>query len=132
MISFSFSAHAKDIWTTPDWEKREKIAGTAWGVTCTEAGLSELRRLSPPDDPEKVRLVYHGLDLSRFPDPPPRSARRTGGDATDPVMILSVGRMVAKKGYGDLLLTATLASLAVLVVSAAIAAWRLIAWLRAR
>ena len=35
-------------------------------------------------------------------------------------------------GYGDLLLTATLASLAVLVVSAAIAAWRLIAWLRAR
>src|SRR5687767_1250416 len=28
---WSFSAHAKDIWTTPDWEKREKLAQAAWG-----------------------------------------------------------------------------------------------------
>ena len=35
-------------------------------------------------------------------------------------------------GYCDMLLTATLTSLAVLAVSAAIATWRLIAWLRAR
>ena len=25
-IGWSFSAHAKDVWTTPDWEKREKLA----------------------------------------------------------------------------------------------------------
>jgi glycosyltransferase involved in cell wall biosynthesis len=101
--SFSFSAHAKDIWTTPDWEKREKIADASWGVTCTKAGLAELRRLSPQDDPERVRLVYHGLDLSRFPAAPSGRPARTGTDASDPVVILSVGRMVAKKGYGDLL-----------------------------
>jgi hypothetical protein len=35
-------------------------------------------------------------------------------------------------GYGDTLLTTTLASLTVLVVSAAIAAWKLIVWLRSR
>src|SRR5439155_15832563 len=45
--TFSFSAHAKDIWTTTDWEKREKIADSAWGVTCTCVGADELKRLSP-------------------------------------------------------------------------------------
>ena len=35
--SWTFSAHAKDIWTTPDWEKREKMAGPS-GATCTAAG----------------------------------------------------------------------------------------------
>jgi hypothetical protein len=29
--AWTFSAHAKDIWTTPDWEKREKLAEAAWG-----------------------------------------------------------------------------------------------------
>ena len=46
---------------------------------------------------DKISLVYHGLDLSRFPDPP--DIRPTGGRFT----LLSVGRLVAKKGYGDLL-----------------------------
>ena len=72
-LSWSFSAHAKDIWTTPDWEKREKIAAAAWGVTCTRDGHRALERLS--DRPDKVALVYHGLDLARFPAPGPRAAR---------------------------------------------------------
>ena len=30
-VPWSFSAHAKDIWTSPDWEKREKLqAATLW------------------------------------------------------------------------------------------------------
>jgi glycosyltransferase involved in cell wall biosynthesis len=100
--SFSFSAHAKDIWTTPAWEKREKIADAAFGVTCTQAGLSALRDVADAGDLGRLSLVYHGLDLSRFPAPPGR-ALRDGGDAADPLIILSVGRAVAKKGYGDLL-----------------------------
>ena len=36
--TWTFSAHAKDIWTTPDWEKREKLADSLWGVTCTRQG----------------------------------------------------------------------------------------------
>lgn len=99
--SFSFSAHAKDIWTTEDWEKREKIADAVFGVTCTRTGLEELRRLAPPDDPDRVALVYHGLNLTRFPPPPARPAR-DGGDADDPLRIVAVGRAVAKKGFDDL------------------------------
>lgn len=100
-LSFSFSAHAKDIWTTPDWEKREKIAGAAWGVTCTVDGHRELLRLA--DGPDKVALVYHGLDLARFPAPPESRTPRDGSAATDPVRFLTIGRAVEKKGFDDLL-----------------------------
>ena len=99
-LSWSFSAHAKDIWTTPDWEKREKIADASWGVTCTRDGHAELARLA--DGPDKVGLLYHGLDLARFPAPPARPAR-DGRDAGDPVRFVSVGRAVEKKGFDDLL-----------------------------
>lgn len=99
-LSWSFSAHAKDIWTTADWEKREKIAAAQWGVTCTQDGHAELRRLA--DTPDKVGLLYHGLELSRFPAPPERSAR-DGSDPADPVRFVTIGRAVAKKGFDDLL-----------------------------
>ncbi|MEQ8862727.1 MAG: glycosyltransferase [Thalassobaculum sp.] len=97
---WSVSAHAKDIWTTPDWEKREKLADAAWAVTCTAVGRDHLAALAP--DPDRVALLYHGLDLADFPQPPARP-RRDGGDPADPVVIVSVGRAVAKKGYDDLL-----------------------------
>ena len=101
-LTFSFSAHAKDIWTTPDWERREKIEDARWGVTCTRDGLAELQRLLPQGAKDRVALVYHGLDLRRFPSPPSRTPR-DGSSADDPVRIVSVGRAVKKKGYDDLL-----------------------------
>jgi glycosyltransferase involved in cell wall biosynthesis len=99
--SWTFSAHAKDIWTTPDWEKREKLAEARWGVTCTAHGAENLRSLSPA--PDHVSLVYHGLDLSRFPAPPEARPVRDGSDPADPVRIVSVGRAVSKKGFDDLI-----------------------------
>ena len=99
-LSWSFSAHAKDIWTTPDWEKREKIAAAEWGVTCTQDGHRELQRLA--DRADKVTLVYHGLDLQRFPAPPARPPRN-GTEAADPVRFVTIGRAVEKKGFDDLL-----------------------------
>ena len=100
-LTWSCSAHARDIWITPDWEKREKLAEMAWLVTCTKLGREHLAALAR--DPDKVTLVYHGLDATRFPPPPAAREPRDGGDAADPVVILSVGRAVAKKGYDDLL-----------------------------
>ncbi|MGF1610493.1 MAG: glycosyltransferase family 4 protein [Kiloniellales bacterium] len=103
-LAWSASAHAKDIWTTPPWELREKLAEAAWVVTCTAVGRDYLQGLSPR--PGKVALVYHGLDLARFPPPGPGEMQCNGGDGRDPaapLVILSVGRAVAKKGYGDLL-----------------------------
>ena len=101
-LGWSFSAHAKDIWTTPARELSVKLASAAWGVTCTAANARYLASLAP--EPDRVGLVYHGLDFARFPRPVTRRDR-DGGDADDPVRLLSVGRAVAKKGF-DLLLAA--------------------------
>ncbi len=98
-LAWGFSAHAKDIWTIPEWEKREKIAAARFGATCTASGAAHLAGLA--DAPEKIRLVYHGLDLGRFPPPPERRAERTGV-AGFPIRILSVGRLVEKKGFDRL------------------------------
>ncbi len=102
---WSVSAHAKDIWTTPAWEKREKLAACDWLVTCTAAGAAHLAALAPAPGvgSPKVTLLRHGLDLARFPAPTAARPRRDGRDAKDPVVILSVGRAVEKKGFDDLL-----------------------------
>ncbi len=97
-LGWSASAHAKDIWTTPDWEKREKLAGMDWCTTCTKAGRDHLDALVPG----KTKLVYHGLDFARWPEAPARPPRDGTRDG-DPVTIVSVGRLVAKKGYDDLI-----------------------------
>lgn len=101
-LPWSVSAHAKDIWTTPLWEKQEKLSDANWLVTCTAAGYQHLRDLAPPGRQDRVSLLYHGLDFSRFPSPPDRPDR-DGTDPHNPVEILSVGRLVAKKGYEDVL-----------------------------
>ena len=100
---WSFSAHAKDIWTTPDWELSEKLADATWGVTCTRDGLARLARLAPAAvEAGRLFLAYHGLDLARFPEPPPPRPARDGRDPADPLRLVSVGRLVAKKGHADL------------------------------
>lgn len=100
-LPWSFAAHAKDIWTSPDWEKREKLHpdtyGAAFGATCTAFGAKHLRGLA--DTPDRVDLIYHGLDLGRFPAPPDRLPRQP--DAAFHMM--SVGRLVEKKGFDRLI-----------------------------
>lgn len=100
-LPWSASAHAKDIWTTPDWEKREKLAACDWLVTCTALGAAHLAGLAA--DPAKVALLHHGLDLARFPPTAAERSPRDGTPGGDPVVILSIGRAVEKKGLDDLL-----------------------------
>jgi glycosyltransferase involved in cell wall biosynthesis len=98
-LPFSVSAHAKDVWTIPGWEKREKIAAARWLVTCSRMNLDHLRGLAPAAD---LELVYHGLAAERFPAP----RRKPGGDGSDPdrpVRLVCVARAVEKKGLDVLL-----------------------------
>ena len=100
-LPFAISAHAKDIWTTPAWELAEKLADCLWCVTCTRAGHAELTRHAAAAA-HKVALMYHGIDIDRFPPTPARAPRR-GDAAGAPVHILAVGRAVAKKGLDTLI-----------------------------
>ncbi|WP_028732700.1 glycosyltransferase [Rhizobium leguminosarum] len=95
------SAHAKDIWTSPDWELNEKLGSARWAVTCTRTGYEHMRTLTSRK--ETVHLSYHGLDLARFGHFAGERSDRTGSDPDDPAFILSVGRAVEKKGYDVLL-----------------------------
>jgi glycosyltransferase involved in cell wall biosynthesis len=98
-LPWCVSAHAKDIWTTPAWEKAEKLRDCAWATICTAAGAAGLRELAPDAE---VMLTYHGLDAGRFPAP----HRRPGPDGRDParpVRLLGVSRLVPKKGIDVLL-----------------------------
>ncbi len=58
-LGWSFSAHAKDIWTTPDWDLSEKLTRCRWGVTCTEVNRRHLAGLA-----EAAGLARGGVGLS--------------------------------------------------------------------
>jgi len=94
-IPFSFTAHAKDIYTSEPEQLRRKLEAAAFVVTCTRYNARYLSRLNPTATP--IHVIYHGIDPDFFafePAPPPQA----------PFRILSIGRLVAKKGYDDLLM----------------------------
>ncbi|WP_159716833.1 glycosyltransferase family 4 protein [Geminicoccus flavidas] len=93
-LPFAVSAHAKDIWTTPVWDKAEKLAEARFCATCTEAGARHLQALAPQG---RVHLVHHGVDPCRFA-PPAERLPRDGSDPGDPVRLLTIARAVPKKG----------------------------------
>ena len=100
-LPWSCSAHAKDIYTSPQWELREKLADCQWLVTCTATNAAYLSELAPSEN--IVSLVYHGLDFDSFVPPGERNEHPDGSSPREPVTILSVGRAVEKKGYDGLL-----------------------------
>lgn len=99
-LPFSFTTHAKDLYLTAPARIAERAAAARFVVTCTGHNVAYLRAILPPASADKVSLVYHGVDFERFRFrlPPDRHAR--GGQ---PPVILSVGRLVPKKGFDDLL-----------------------------
>jgi len=92
---FAFSAHAKDIWTSEEWEIQEKLAHAAWGATCTRYGYEYLVGLS--NRPSKMHLIYHGLDFKALPKIISKKTNRKK------CILLSVGRAVEKKGFDVLI-----------------------------
>ena len=89
---FSFTAHAKDIYTAEPHDLRRKIEAADFVVTCTRANRGYLRTLVGPAHTRKLTHSYHGVDTRKF---------APGGHqlAVDEPLILSVGRLVRKKGF---------------------------------
>jgi glycosyltransferase involved in cell wall biosynthesis len=99
---YSLSAHAKDIWTLPDWELAEKLAAARFVVACSAEGARHLAARAPAGAPP-VTLAYHGLDRVLFAPPDTVGSDRNGTDPGDPVRLLAVGRLQPKKGFPLLL-----------------------------
>lgn len=94
-VGFSFTAHAKDLYTTPRTYVAARSDAASFVATCTQANVDYLVG-EIGVDPAKVVLTRHGTDLERFAT----IVRRPSGRR-----ILAVGRLVPKKGF-DLLVRA--------------------------
>jgi glycosyltransferase involved in cell wall biosynthesis len=97
-VPYGLSAHAKDIWLTPPQELRRKVRDAEVVLTCTSEGHRYLAELAGDRTP--VMLAHHGVDtVGRMQ---PRAS--TEG----PPVVLSVGRLVEKKGHDTLIQAAGL------------------------
>jgi glycosyltransferase involved in cell wall biosynthesis len=105
-MPFSFTAHAKDIYISEPEQLVRKINRARFVVTCTGYNARYLKNLAEAAGCRTpLHVIYHGIDLSFFNFAP---APRPG----PPYRILSVGRLVAKKGYDTLLKSLKLLDLA--------------------
>ncbi len=95
-LRFSFTAHAKDIYTSNPAQLREKIRLASLVVTCTEYNRNHLQQIAGPAA-TPVHCVYHGIDLTLFNGPGVRPLPRP------PYRILTVARLTAKKGIPTVL-----------------------------
>jgi glycosyltransferase involved in cell wall biosynthesis len=96
-VPYALSAHAKDIWLTPEAELARKVRDASVVLTCTEQGRAELARLADGRTP--VHLAYHGVEVK---------GRTRSSHRDNRARILAVGRLVEKKGHETLLLAAAL------------------------
>jgi glycosyltransferase involved in cell wall biosynthesis len=93
-LPFSFTGHAKDIWTeerNPAGLLRRKMDAASFVVTCTEANRTHLTSFGSSTP---VHVVYHGLNA----DFEPLVAAGVRRREPERVRLLAVGRLVRKKG----------------------------------
>lgn len=96
-IPYTFTAHAKDIYVSPQKLLRAKIEAAAGVITCTDYNRQYLLSQFGPSLNRKLHCIHHGLDLSEFEFRSPRAC------AEEIPLVLAVGRLVEKKGLGHLL-----------------------------
>jgi glycosyltransferase involved in cell wall biosynthesis len=94
-IPYSFTAHANDIFAPRDFVvSLEKLIEKAAAVVTVSDYSVRLLHDRFPAAAGKIGRVYNGVDLSRFP--------QSTFDSSTP-SIVSVGRLIEKKGFGDLI-----------------------------
>lgn len=93
-LSYSITAHAKDIYLTDQAALDRRISKAEFVLTCTDYNRRYLEQISTSRTP--IHLAYHGLDVARF-SPKPRD------QSSEFPLILSVGRFCEKKGFPYLL-----------------------------
>jgi glycosyltransferase involved in cell wall biosynthesis len=97
-IPYSFTAHARDLYQVPEKALTDRIHQARAVITCCRSNLEYLNQLAPAQK-SKFSLVYHGVNLKDF-----QPVSNPGASLVPKVpVILSVGRLVEKKGFKDLL-----------------------------
>lgn len=99
-VSFSFTAHARDLVQIPPHILNERIARASVMLTCSRTNLEYIDSVVPARLHAKVRLIHHGVNLQGFQ---PLATGQDADDSARPPQLLSVGRLVEKKGFPDLI-----------------------------
>lgn len=89
-LPFAISAHAVDVWTTPVPELRAKFRDAQLVLCCYQEAHEYVRRIA--DGTTRVEFAPHGVVV------PPQPHR----EVASPPVVLSVGRLVEKKGFDTL------------------------------
>jgi glycosyltransferase involved in cell wall biosynthesis len=94
-ITFSFTAHANDIFAPRNFEiGLDKLVGAA-RVVVTETDYAEkFLRERFPEYADRIHRVYNGLNLAEF---------RRATFSSDPPSIVAIGRVIVKKGFANLI-----------------------------
>lgn len=99
-VGLSISCHARDIFTNEARLLQVKLSETEFLTVCTEYGADMLKRKHSIMNLDRLKVIRHGLDLSEF-----RDLKHTEYRVP---LIVSVGRMVEKKGFPILLRAAAM------------------------
>jgi glycosyltransferase involved in cell wall biosynthesis len=93
-ISYSLTVHANDIFVPTNFEVglREILSSASAIIAVSDFAANRLRERFP-ENAERVRRIYNGIDCTQFEpaqfEPPP--------------LILSIGRLISKKGFDVLI-----------------------------
>lgn len=94
-LPYSFTAHARDLVQIPPTSLETRVAEATALITCCEANADYIAA-SVPANLAPVRVIHHGVELDQF-SPQPRPP------AVVKLKLVTVGRLVEKKGFPDLL-----------------------------
>lgn len=94
-VPFSFTTHAYDIFR-PNSSLNWKVGEAAFVRTISEFNKRYITSHYSVPNPDVIKVRYLGVDLAEFPFRAERAA-------SDPLRVLSVGRLTYTKGHADLI-----------------------------
>jgi glycosyltransferase involved in cell wall biosynthesis len=94
-ITFSFTAHANDIFAPRDFEiGLDKLVAAARVIVTETDYAAQFLRERFPKRAERIHRVYNGLNLAEF---------GRSDFSSSPPLIIAVGRLIQKKGFANLI-----------------------------
>ncbi len=94
-VTFSFTAHANDIFAPRNFEiGLDKLVDTARAIVTVSDFAKKFLQERFPERADRMRRIYNGLNLAEF---------GRADFSSSPPLILAVGRLISKKGFADLI-----------------------------